>query len=389
LVRQGKLVLLGVTQEQHPDRCRLFAQWQQFDWPILHDPINVLRLRGVPIVVALDEQGIVRAIGPDADSLEADFVNQRFTPEAADPSTQPPPAQRPDLAALERHAEQAGSSEAWRELGDGLAIWEGPDRIDEAIGAYRKAIAIDPGDGLAQFRLGVCYRIRYESPSRRSGDFQAAVDHWSAARAVDPNQYIWRRRIEQYGPRLTKPYPFYDWVATAVAEVAARGERPVPLPTEPTGAEIAYPEKSFADDDRKVASPDPDGRINRDTDGLIDTDVAVVPPRIKPGDSARIHVTLRPDARSRAHWNNEAQPLVLWIDAPPGWQIERRLLTAPPGDRPETTEPRHLEFEVHAPPGAAGPAQFQAYALYYVCEETGGTCQYLRQDIPIVVQIND
>ena len=50
-VKKGKLVLLGVTQEQHADRCRLFSQWKQFDWPILHDPINVLDLLGVPVVV--------------------------------------------------------------------------------------------------------------------------------------------------------------------------------------------------------------------------------------------------------------------------------------------------------------------------------------------------
>ena len=389
LVRQGKLVLLGVTQEQHPNRCRLFAQWQQFDWPILHDPINVLRTRAVPIVVAVDERGIVRAVRPDADSFEADFVNKQFTSEAADSSPPPPLVERSDLVALERRARQAASSEAWRDLGDALVLWSGVRRVDDAIGAYQEATKLDPGDGLAQFRLGVCYRMRYETPSRHPDDFQSAVDRWSAARLVDPNQYIWRRRIEQYGPRLTKPYPFYDWVTTAVAEIAARGEQPVPLVVEPTGAEIAHPERSFADDQRKVKPPDPEGRIYRDTDGLIHTDVAVVPPRIKPGDSARVHVTMRPNAQLRAHWNNEAQPLVFWIDAPAGWQIERRLLTAPQPDEPETTEPRHLEFEVHAPPGADGPAKFAAYALYYVCEEAGGTCRYLRQDVPIVVEIND
>ncbi len=52
--------MLGVTQEQHADRCRLFAQWKQFGWPILHDPINLLEAPAVPIVVAIDEHGIVR-----------------------------------------------------------------------------------------------------------------------------------------------------------------------------------------------------------------------------------------------------------------------------------------------------------------------------------------
>ena len=55
-IKQKKLVVLGVTQEQHPSRCRLFAQWKQIDWPILHDPINVVGCSGVPIVVAIDER---------------------------------------------------------------------------------------------------------------------------------------------------------------------------------------------------------------------------------------------------------------------------------------------------------------------------------------------
>ncbi|MHC4512049.1 MAG: hypothetical protein ACYTAO_24420 [Planctomycetota bacterium] len=56
-VREGRLVVLAVAQEQHRQRSRLFAQWQRLDWPILHDPINVMQVRGVPIEVAIDEHG--------------------------------------------------------------------------------------------------------------------------------------------------------------------------------------------------------------------------------------------------------------------------------------------------------------------------------------------
>lgn len=55
----GELILLGRIQEQHPDRCRLFAQWKQFDWPILHDPINLLNLGAVSMFAAIDEDGVV------------------------------------------------------------------------------------------------------------------------------------------------------------------------------------------------------------------------------------------------------------------------------------------------------------------------------------------
>ena len=52
--KNGQVVMLGVIQEQHPERCRLYAQWQQLDWPIVSDPINQLDLAGVPIVVEID-----------------------------------------------------------------------------------------------------------------------------------------------------------------------------------------------------------------------------------------------------------------------------------------------------------------------------------------------
>ena len=111
-------------------------------------------------------------------------------------------------------------------LGDSLILWGGPQRLREAIDAYAAAAQADPRDGRALFRLGVALRQRYESAAARRDDFQAAVENWGQALQLDPNQYIWRRRIQQYGPRLDKPYPFYDWVAEAERAIRARGERP-------------------------------------------------------------------------------------------------------------------------------------------------------------------
>ena len=118
---------------------------------------------------------------------------------------------------------------AWRAFANLLVQSGRLDRIDEAIEAYGQALDLDPGDGWTHFRLGVALRKRYDSPHRQPGDFQAAVDAWKGALDIDPNQYIWRRRIQQYGPRLDKPYPFYDWVPQAREEIAARGETPVGL----------------------------------------------------------------------------------------------------------------------------------------------------------------
>ena len=196
--------------------------------------------------------------------------------------------------------------------------------------------------------------MRHESAGRRPGDFQAAVDAWGRALELDPNQYIWRRRIEQYGPRLAKPYAFYDWVAQAKAEVSRRGETPVPLTVEPYGSELAGPVRDVVAEASAPVEPDPKGRIHRDEERLIEAEVVVVPARVRPGQAARVHVTFRPSAAHKARWNNESTPLRVWIAGAEGWTIASRLLEAPQGDQPESDEVRRLDFEVKAPPTAAG-----------------------------------
>jgi tetratricopeptide (TPR) repeat protein len=386
-VRNGKLVVIGIAQEQNPNRCRLFAQWKKLDWPILFDPINVMQVRGVPIEVAIDEYGIVRSLKPDPKTFEKKFVNKTFSPPKKDTSVKFEKSVQPDIAALRRSAEQNRSLNAWRQLGDALVLWGNHSDVNDAIDAYSHAIQVNPEDGDAHFRLGVCYRNRYESGNRLPTDFQTAVDHWTRARQISPNQYIWRRRIEQYGPQTTKPYPFYDWVRAAASEIRARGEKPVELKIVPTGSELTGPGGSPENDKLDVNPPDPQDKILRDQQRLILTEVTVIPPQIKPGQTVRVHVTLRPNKKLKAHWNNEAEPLKLWIDPPDGFKARPQLIVAPQGDKPETSEPRNIEFEIKAANDASGTATLSAYALYYVCEGSGGTCNYLRQDIPITVMV--
>jgi hypothetical protein len=386
-VKQGRLVLLGVTQEQHADRCRLFAQWKRFDWPILHDPINLLEAPAVPIVVAIDEHGIVRATRPRPESLAAEFLDKTFADDA--PAESPHAAGPPDTASLRRTAEASPSADAWRAVGDALTIWSGASRIDDAIAAYSSGLRLDPSDKNALFRLGVAYRIRHESPARRPGDFQAAIDAWGRALELDPNQYIWRRRIEQYGPRLTKPYAFYDWIAQAKADIIHRGEVPVPLVLEPYGSELAGPVRDVLKEDKAPAEPDPRGQIHLDATHLIETEVSVVPARVRPGQAARVHITFRPNAARTGHWNNESSPLRIWVAGAEGWTIAPRLLEAKQGSQPESDEVRRLDFEVKAPPTAEGKTRLSAYALYNACEQAGGRCLFLRQDLTIVVEVTN
>ena len=385
-VQDGRLVLLGVTQEQHAERCRLFAQWQGIEWPILHDPINALQATAVPILVAVDEHGIVRSVRPRLENFEEAFLDRSFpndAPTSAAPLT--PPRDAPPLG---DKASVSGGSGRWRQLADSLTVWHAPRRLDEAISAYQQAIQLNPNDLDSLFRLGVCFRMRHETERRQERDFVRAIQSWEKALSGRPNQYIWRRRIQQYGPRLMKPYPFYDWVTTAQNEIRQRGETPIPLPILPSGAEIAEPIREFVADKSSVTSPDPKGAIRRDLGPLIDATVTMVPTRVKPGETARVHVTLSPSSARRVFWNNEVDPLRLWIDSPPGWRVAQRLLTAPAGDRPETNEVRRLDFEVQVAPDAVDAGRLSACALYFVCEELGGTCLFLRQDIPIAIRID-
>ena len=314
-VKEGRLAVVGVTQEQHADRGRLFAQWKRFDWPILNDPINLLESKAVPIFAAIDEHGIVRQVGPKLDRFEKEFLEEKFDDDAPPQSA---PTSKPELRELRTQAEADDTADAWMRYGDALALWGGESRTRDAIQAYEHAVKVEPKNGLAHFRLGVCYRRRFESGSRQPGDFQKAVDAWGRALELDPNQYIWRRRIQQYGPRLDKPYSFYDWVSQAVTDIKARGERPIELAVVPQAAELAAPIRAFAEDTASAKSPDADGRINRDSKGLIDVEVTVVPSRVAPGQSVQIHMQFRPSA-GKVHWNNEADPLRLWVNAPDGW----------------------------------------------------------------------
>lgn len=379
---EGRLLLVGIIQEQHAERCRLFMQWQQMSWPVMVDALNITGVEKVPLTWAIDEYGIVRAVNPDPATIEKEFVNRTFPAPTAPllRSTRPP-----DLGHLQAVA-AAGGARAWRDYGDALFLW-GADP-EAAIVAYRRGLALDPTDAATHFRLGVALRRRYDSPQRHAGSFQEAVNEWSRALALNPNQYIWRRRIQQYGPRLDKPYPFYDWVTQARADIRARGEEPVLLPVEPQGSELAVPTRTLMSATSTRAHPDPRGLVHRDTGEFITVETVVVPATVAPGGSARVHLLFRPNAQRQAHWNNEAEPLRVWLELSEGWMAEARMLEVPLALEPISDEPRTVEFELQVPAEVPqGIAQVPATAFYYVCEERDGTCLYRRRDLEITIPV--
>ena len=381
-----RIQVVGILQEQHPDRALLFMQWKEMDWPLLVDPLNLLEVPYVPITLAIDEHGIVRQVHPPLESpgdLLTTFVDKSYEG-GEGPSGS---AVAPDLKALRRAASR-GTATDWRDYGDALLLWSGDRDLDAAIEAYRRAIETEPGDDATHFHLGVAYRMRFDSERHRPGDFAAAVAAWSRALEIDPNNYIWRRRIQQYGPRLAKPYSFYDWVTKARGEIEARGETPRHLAVEPGGAEFAYPAETFVPTESGSKDPDPEGRIIRDSKRFIRVETVVVPPMVAPGSTVRVHATFTPDPDIKAHWNNEVADLLFWVEESGGWTVEARRHTFPNPPQPVSHEVRKVEFEIRAPvDAAAGSSGISGYALYYVCEDVRGTCLYRRQDVSIPVEI--
>ena len=371
--------MVGIVQEQHPLRARLFMQWKRMDWPILIDPLNLLDVGVVPITLLIDEHGIIRGRagqGGKQKQVEA-FLGERFEPEAADrPAIAPPDLARPGKPVGE------GDALDWRRYAEALTLWGGAERLDRAVAAFERAVELDPEDPRAEFRLGVAYRMRYDSGGE-AADFRRAVEHWSRAREIDPNNYIWTRRLQQFGPRQQKPYPFYDWVATARAEIESRGDRAVALPVEPSGAELAHPAGDFEASGDSEAEPDPEGRIRRDPGRFVRLEATSVPIVVPPSSSARIHVELAPEAERDAHWNNEVGGLVVWIDPPAGWKIDRNRMEVAPPPEPVSGERRRVEFDVLSPDNPATGARLTGYALYYVCEGIKGQCLYRRQDLSV------
>lgn len=362
----GRVRLVGIVEEQHPERALLFTQWQQIDWPLWVDAMDDLEVPYVPILLGVDEHGIVRGhwpMGMGSERWRKEFLEVTFE---APPASPEPPARAPHPGK--------------------------PEDLDARVANYKEAVATAPDDGWAHFRLGVAYRQRHDSSNRQEGDFARAVQHWTRALEIDPNNYIWRRRLQQYGPRPAKPYPFYNWVEEARTAIAARGETPVALGVEPAASEIALPggAPAAASADGEVAAPDPQGRIHRDSGQLVRIEAASVPAVIQPGGTLRVHVSLRPIPGSQAHWNNEVDDPALWIEPPPGWRCDRRLVQQPRPTQALSREERLFEFELRAPDGAAaGGVMIPAYALYYVCEDTAGACLYRRQDVEIPVQVGE
>ncbi len=219
-----------------------------------------------------------------------------------------------------------------------------------------------------------------DSPS----DFSTASHYWLQALKQNPNQYIWRRRIQQYGPRLEKPYPFYDWIETAANEIRQRGETPVPLKVPLSGAEISQPTRQF-DSQKVLPNPDPDAEVNLDIDGLIQLQSVAVPASVAPGKATRIHLMFQP---GHGKWNNEAEPLRVWINNAENFDVSRQLHESANGDQAVSSESRSIEFELKIGNEVSDQVVVSGFALYNTCESDNGQCLFRRMEFKVPIKID-
>ena len=358
--------VVAVAQEQHAERTRLYKQWKQLDWLILQDSFCEMELPAVPSLIPIDEKGMVLAHRANKETLIRWLKGKS--------EIEPLPAKS---TIMQNEEVKLLTAEA-----DRMVKFPDDEKdLDKAISRYSKASKIDDTNALLQFRLGVAYRMRFDRDNDAT-DFEKAAKAWTTALELKPNQYIFRRRIEQYGPRLIKPYPFYDWVDSAISEISERGEKPVELSVKLSGAEIAQPLKHFSiKEAAKQTNPDPDAKINHDELLLINVKPIVVPFKIEPGKAGRVHLVLSPGGQVK--WNNESEATKVWLSKTDGIEFSHQLLESKLPSIEISYEPRVFEFEVKLTKDYKPGQALKGFALFGVCTDDDGVCRYLRRDFEI------
>lgn len=364
LVQDGKLVVAGLAPEQHGDRMALFLQWKGMeDMPVMIDSFNILGLKAVPITLLIDEAGIIRYRNPSDKNLAA-FL-------ALPPAEVDSGPKAPQLTAGLMGIDPAATIPWTVDLDHLATLLADPQPPEWSSTA-------------CHFQLGVAYRKRYDSKQRQPTDFASAVAQWTTALKRDPSNYIWRRRLQQYGPVLDKPYPFYNWIEQARTDITARGDKPHPLVTEPGEAELAIPSKRPGSVENLPPHPDPDGKLLCDTEERFLVMTAVVPHTKKPDRAVRGFIEIQPKAAHQAKWNDEAGLSTVHIKAPPGWIALPPVVTLMPTTHAPLSSARRVEFEMHRE-GASPNENPVATAEIFLqsCSGSEGLCQFLRRDVQL------
>jgi len=374
-VEDGKLLVLGIAPEQHGDRMALFLQWKGMeDMTVMLDSYNLLGLKAVPITLLIDESGVVQHRNPKLNQLD-EFL-------AA------PPAEVGSAPRAPRPSSWVDHKDLFppRQAGLSLAI----GKLESIARTANQKVK-----GIFHFQRGVAYRKLFdlEGIETDPGEFAKAVAAWRKALELDPSNYIWRRRLQQYGPRLDKPYPFYDWVETARRELRERGVEPHPLRAALTGAEVAQPLRN-PEGAVEFPHPDPKGKLFRDVVNTVHCSALVVPHTVDPGKAVRIFVALTPNPVRHAKWNDEAGTSTIRLYPPKGWHASRPVIAIPPPKREAERETgrRTVEFELRRqdpPPPEQHDGEIAFQVFYNVCHGEDRVCQFMRRDLTVPLALEN
>lgn len=313
LVKSEKLVIVGVAHDVYAERARLFVQWKGIDGPILHDPVNHVRLSRLPRFVAIDENGYVRDTAPELKSFSSRFVNRKFpgAPAPIPPNTEEPPL----LVVTRREAIQAHMAPEETRHGDALLIRNLPAMLGDAVKFYRRAIKNDPRSAQAHYGLGIALRRRFESEFRRAGDFRLFVAAWKKAAALAPDHQIYQGALAALAPPGNPRRCAYQWMEEARAQLAKRGETPVALSVPPLRTETCGPAAGEASNGDSPSAP----KAKDDEDHHVRIEAAVV----RSADPGRptvyeLHLALCPDLDRDVRWSSDASLTYVTISSKGG-----------------------------------------------------------------------
>jgi hypothetical protein len=226
--------------------------------------------------------------------------------------------------------------------------------------------------------------MKYDSERGAPIDFAEAVHHWQTALTMEPANYIWRRRLQQYGPRLDKPYPFYDWIAQARKDLLARGEQPHPLVTEPHGAEVARPlRKPEPAQPHAHPHPDPQNKLRKDVnESLFSYQTTYVSHTSEEDVAYRVFLEIQPK-EAFTKWNDEAGLSTVRITPPEHWEAIPTVTSLLPRTEGDLQAARLVEFELRRKNDRADdlPPETSLQIFLQTCYGQEGRCELIRRDL--------
>lgn len=224
LRKKKKLAVIGVMHEQDRELAALFVKWKGPNIPILHDPLDISQGERLPTVLAIDENGFVRAINPKIDTIEKGFIKKKYKPGKFE--LRAPVLEAADPKVLKRRAAESRLSSMQRELADAYMFGGTSAEIEEGMRTYSQLLQSDGKDAYAFFRLGVGFLMRSIGDAKQDGDVKQAIESLRNAVKLKPKNEVFKARLAEFDKDAKRPkgdVDFNGWVEKARKETGKRG----------------------------------------------------------------------------------------------------------------------------------------------------------------------